>query len=500
MIRSSPAIGADGLIYFGTTNNNFFALKDEAQKLSLVWQFQADGEIHSSPAIDEFNAVWFTTKAGTLYGLGYDATPPEVEIISPMGGYEVPGYYTALYVVISAEDNKGPNVRSVEARFNNSEWLPCNFDGVNSWWVQYDFSGFPGGEITIQARATDMSPYENTGYSDEITVSILDTVPPIVEILQPANHEVITGDYTIKILAEDPSGIKEVYFWYTECRNINDCDPWNWAEPCYKGGDLDIWLYEWGEFPRDTLFKIRANALDNAKYNNINYSSEIFMWTEDNFPPIVNFQYPQYWMESTGIVKVDIFALDSSGIWKVEFQWADADDMNFSPWYSCTPSGDYNWLYDWDTTNLVEDNLYVIRAKAIDNSKNKNEDIFETTVILKSYPEPEIEITSNQKRYNKGDPLKIDVQVNNKSNEIIDMYAAVPLLDPKGSIKYYFYPDWNKEPHASMVDPGKTMSFTILDYKSLMHNAPAKFTFYAAITEHNTLNVIDLDSVTISLN
>ena len=47
-IKSSPAVGSDGTIYFGCRNRKFYALRDDGKKR---WEFPTAAWIDSSPAL-----------------------------------------------------------------------------------------------------------------------------------------------------------------------------------------------------------------------------------------------------------------------------------------------------------------------------------------------------------------------------------------------------------------------------------------------------------------
>ena len=49
-IYGSPAIGKDGTIYFGSADNNLYAVNSVDG--SIKWTFTADDEIKVSPALD----------------------------------------------------------------------------------------------------------------------------------------------------------------------------------------------------------------------------------------------------------------------------------------------------------------------------------------------------------------------------------------------------------------------------------------------------------------
>jgi outer membrane protein assembly factor BamB len=66
IVDSSPAIAADGTIYFGAHNGIFYAL-DAGGKAR--WTFATGSEITSSPALGADGSVYFSSTDGNLYRL-----------------------------------------------------------------------------------------------------------------------------------------------------------------------------------------------------------------------------------------------------------------------------------------------------------------------------------------------------------------------------------------------------------------------------------------------
>ncbi len=70
-IWSSPAIGSDGTIYFGSLDHYFYALNPDG---TLKWKYETDGEIFSSPAVGLDGTIYFGSQNHYFYALNPDGT------------------------------------------------------------------------------------------------------------------------------------------------------------------------------------------------------------------------------------------------------------------------------------------------------------------------------------------------------------------------------------------------------------------------------------------
>ncbi|HEV2405344.1 MAG TPA: PQQ-binding-like beta-propeller repeat protein, partial [Ktedonobacterales bacterium] len=114
VIDSSPAIGADGTIYFGSHDKMFYALKPDGTK---KWEFPTRGEIGSSPAIGADGTVYFNSTDGNLYALRPDGAER---------WHTHTGGTTEASPVLDAAGNLYTAVRSCLYRFSQ--------DGKSAWW------------------------------------------------------------------------------------------------------------------------------------------------------------------------------------------------------------------------------------------------------------------------------------------------------------------------------------------------------------------------------
>ena len=71
LISSSPAIGADGAVYFGAWDGKLYALNADG---TLRWTYQTESYISSSPALGPDGAVYFGSWDGYVYALNPDGT------------------------------------------------------------------------------------------------------------------------------------------------------------------------------------------------------------------------------------------------------------------------------------------------------------------------------------------------------------------------------------------------------------------------------------------
>src|SRR5204863_814398 len=95
-VSSTPAIGADGIIYFGCLDGFLYALKSNGE---LKWKFHTGGTIVSSPAIDRSGNIHFSSRDGNLYCL--DPTGSPVRILhfdSPRSGSPIIGPDGIIYL------------------------------------------------------------------------------------------------------------------------------------------------------------------------------------------------------------------------------------------------------------------------------------------------------------------------------------------------------------------------------------------------------------------
>jgi outer membrane protein assembly factor BamB len=73
-VESSPAIGPDGTIYFGSYDQHLYAITDNGSEAVLKWAFPTNGQIDGSPTVDGDGVIYFGSRDSTLYALYPDGT------------------------------------------------------------------------------------------------------------------------------------------------------------------------------------------------------------------------------------------------------------------------------------------------------------------------------------------------------------------------------------------------------------------------------------------
>jgi hypothetical protein len=104
-----------------------------------------------------------------------------------------------------------------------------------------------------------------------------------------------------------------------------------------------------------------------------------------------------------------------------------------------------------------------------------------------------VDIYSVKSEFTAGDTININVKVENNGSMPIDMYSAIPI-----GVNFYWYPLWDVSPHQNVMIPG-TNDENIVSLNLNSDRPLGTFTFYAAITEHGTINIIGIDSITITI-
>ena len=115
------------------------------------------------------------------------------------------------------------------------------------------------------------------------------------------------------------------------------------------------------------------------------------------------------------------------------------------------------------------------------------------TPTITPTPAYQIDIYANGSSFTSGETIFINVKVDKTSENIVDMYAAILLGET-----FYWYPVWDMTPHPTVISRN-IREFLIAEIPLEEDRPLGTYNFYAAITEHDTYNVLGIDAVSITI-
>jgi outer membrane protein assembly factor BamB len=155
-IRSSPAVGADGTVYFGCRDRRLYAVNPDGKR---KWVFKTGGWIDASPAVGEDGAIYFGSWDKSFYAVNSNGskkwsfqTSGGITSSAAVGldGVVYFGSYDGRFYALKSDGSKkweyqtgGPIVSS--PALSREDWLcftstdgflyALNFDGTKRWWL-----------------------------------------------------------------------------------------------------------------------------------------------------------------------------------------------------------------------------------------------------------------------------------------------------------------------------------------------------------------------------
>ncbi len=73
-VESSPAIGPDGTVYFGSYDSTFYAVTDGGTEGILKWSYKTGGIVDASPTVGADGTVYIGSRDSTLYAFNPDGS------------------------------------------------------------------------------------------------------------------------------------------------------------------------------------------------------------------------------------------------------------------------------------------------------------------------------------------------------------------------------------------------------------------------------------------
>ncbi|MEK7800989.1 MAG: Ig-like domain-containing protein, partial [Pseudomonadota bacterium] len=147
------------------------------------------------------NAAAAIAKAKTFVPTTVDTILPIVSVSNPVAGSKVAGL---VPVDILATDNVG--VTRVDLMVNGAFYASDTTSPYNFVWDTTSLKNVPS--MTLSAVAVDAAGNKSTSTGVSVQVeNIVDTMPPVVSITNPANNSKVSGSISIKASITDNVGV-----------------------------------------------------------------------------------------------------------------------------------------------------------------------------------------------------------------------------------------------------------------------------------------------------
>ena len=292
-----------------------------------------------------------------------DNIPPDVNIVNPLNGQIVSG---TVNVVAEATDNVG--VDRVEFFIDGILRQTVSAPPYNYLW---NTDPENAGDHNLYAKAFDLSG--NSGISPVITVTVdtvIDNIPPVVNIVNPPDGQIVSGNVNILAEATDNVGVDRVEIF------IDGFLVSTASSPPYD--------YLWNTVLADTgIHNIFARAFDLS--NNSAVSPTITVTVRQsmaagNILPKVTIVSPGrngiFFSESeTKLIPIEVKA-PKGAVGRVEFYI----DGNLEK--VVTNAVNDRFKFEWNTEGLGNGLLHAIFVKGFDTSLNSSADM----IVVRVYP------------------------------------------------------------------------------------------------------------------
>lgn len=174
-VESSPALGPDGTIYFGSHNGNLYAVRDDGAQGTLLWEFATGGAIVGSPAVDGAGTIYIGSADANVYAIRPDGSemwrfPTDGDLqSSPALDAHGVLYISTMNGTLYAIGQPGPDLAALGVD------LPGEVAPGSVWTPRATLRNFRAGAIGGQA-VLRITASGQPAYADTVAV------PPLAEL------------------------------------------------------------------------------------------------------------------------------------------------------------------------------------------------------------------------------------------------------------------------------------------------------------------------------
>ena len=278
-------------------------------------------------------------------GLENDVTPPTGAIVSPPAGLTVSG---DVQIIISANDNRAMKevALSINGTYITTIEQPPFFYSWDTSLEQEDV------EHTISVVLIDLAGNEAPLNPISVVVDNVapaDINPPTVVIMSPVAGQELSGTIDIEVIANDNTGINYIeYYIDGQSYSVDSIPPY-----------IQEWDTESAEDDMEHI--IAAVGYDNQGNSTLATPIAVYINNWDDIAPSGQIQNPIPGQTVNGTISIEITATDNIGVDNVELS------INGIPRDTLS---DFPYVYDWDTSQEIDDQSHVISAVVSDTSGN----------------------------------------------------------------------------------------------------------------------------------
>ncbi len=274
-----------------------------------------------------------------------DLMPPTGSITSPPAGLTVSG---EVSIIISATDNRamGEVALSIDGNYITT------IQEIPYYYIWDTTLEEEDEEHTISVVLIDLAGNETA--LNPISVFVdneppEDTTPPTVLIMEPAAGQNLSGIVSIKVHAEDDTGIDRIEFFVN-----GDSVHTDHTEPYSFEWDTETVTDDMEHIVAVMGFDLDGNGM-------LGSPIAVYIDNFDNVAPSGQILSPVAGQTVDGMTTIEISATDNVGIKTIDI----AIDGNYR-----TTLTEFPYTYEWDTTSETDDSDHVISVVVADSSDN----------------------------------------------------------------------------------------------------------------------------------